>query len=213
MLTAALGAQVVIGALTGSQRGPCHDDAGYDGALEQRGRQRPAGPVRGPRQLGLQARDARAHHVDRDLVGEDHPRTGVGEHPRDLLGGRAGVERDGDGLHAQDGEVGDHHLGAVGHREGDAVPGDDPRGDQPVGDAGDLLLQLAPGQAGRAVDERRRPGVLRGGRGDEVGEGGVGWQRGCRRGRRSSGTVGCSVLGHAFDLGTAPPLRAAGPSA
>ena len=202
VLAAALGPQVVVGALAGSQRRTGHDDAGYDGALEQLGRQRPPGPVGGPGQLGLEPRDAGAHHAHGRLVDQHQPRTGVGEHPGDLLGGGPRVQRDRDGLHAQDREVGDDQLGAVDHGQRHPVAGDDSGRDQPVGDPCDLLLQRRPRQAGRTVDESDRVGHVGGCRRHEV------CQRGADRGRggcRGSGGVGCSVLGHALDLGTAAP--------
>jgi hypothetical protein len=213
VLAAPLGAQVVVGPLAGSQRGAGHDDAGYDGALEQLGRQRAPGPVRGAGQLGLESRDARADDAHGRLVHQHHPGAGVREHPRHLLPGGPRVERDGDGLHAQHREVGHDELGAVDHGQRHAVAGDHPGRDQAVGDPGDLLLQRGPGQADVAMDERDGVGHVDGRRRHEVGERGLGRGRGGRGGWggwRGSGGVGCSVLGHALDLGTAAPRSRGG---
>ncbi len=70
---------------------------------------------------------------------------GVGEDPGDLVGAGGLVHRDGDGARRPDGEVDERPLVAGLGLQGDAVTGLHAGGDQPLGDAGDLLAELPPG--------------------------------------------------------------------
>ena len=67
------------------------------------------------------------------LVGDDDPRTGVGQHARELPGGRRRVERDCHQPGSQHPEVRRDELDPVDHRDRDPEPADQPEAGKPTG--------------------------------------------------------------------------------
>ena len=102
-------------------------------------------------------------------VRDDEARAGVGDHPGELVGGGARVDRHRDHLGPQDPEVAGDELETVADHDHHPVAGQDPEATEAGGAVRDLGLEPAPGhRAPTGLDDREAVGRVLGGLGDQV---------------------------------------------
>jgi hypothetical protein len=116
--------------------------------------------------------DGGPHRADRARVGDHHAGAAVDQHPDDLPGGAAGVDRDRDHARTEDAVVRRHELDAVGDRDHDAVAGHHAGGREAVRDPVGEVVEGRPrdGATGGGLGEGDALRLLARGRGQEIGD-------------------------------------------
>ena len=124
------------------------------GLIGRLGDGRPGFAVGGHDQLFQRAGFARRGQRggQQPLVGDEDLRARVAQDVGDLLGGEPGVNGDEHRARQRDREMGDQHLGQVGHQVGDPVAGLDAAGPQRAGSPRRLGRELGVGEAPATVD-------------------------------------------------------------